>query len=460
MKKRSASIISIFMVLTMVLQSCTTIKPYIQKVFADNRPNFLIIITDDQRFDTMQYMPQTQKKIFDQGVTFTRGYITSPLCCPSRVGILTGKYAHNTLVRTNADKNFNRTIIQDMHAQGYFTGLVGKYLNSWKGDPLPEYDFWVTYFRGESPYTNPRLNSNGRWFTHLGYITDILGTYSLQFVKEALGQKKPWILIYTPIAPHDSAEPFVGDQNLYTDLEPYRPPSFNEADISDKPNWLAKKPLLDETDIAAIDKFRRDQILTLVSLDRAVGMLIDSLDKQGELDNTFVLFMSDNGKFWGEHRIASKNSFYEEAVKVPFAIRYPALIPHPYVDDHLVANIDIAPTIYELSKVKPGGLPMDGMSLVGLLNKTVPWRDSLLLEGWPARGFYSAITTGRYVYAETQGDRSEFYDLQLDPYELNNLIEDAASQELIKEMQTKLNLVREPEDVPTPVPDKNTNGTP
>ena len=136
---------------------------------------------------------------------------------------------------------------------------------------------------------NPVLNSNGRWFTHLGYITDILGTYSLQFVKEALGQNKPWILVYTPIAPHASAEPFVGDQNLYTDLEPYRPPSFNEADVSDKPSWLEKKPLMDEKEIAAIDKFRRDQILSLVSLDRAVGALMDSLEAEGELENTFVL---------------------------------------------------------------------------------------------------------------------------------------------------------------------------
>ena len=124
---------------------------------------------------------------------------------------------------------------------------------------------------------------------------------------------------------------------------------------------------------------------------------------RGELDNTFVVFMSDNGKFWGEHRITSKNSFYEEAVKVPFAVRYPPLVAKPYVDDQLVANIDIAPTIYELAKVKPSGLKMDGMSLVGLLNKTVTWRENLLLEGWPPRGYFSAIHTGRYVYAENSG---------------------------------------------------------
>ena len=212
--------------------------------------------------------------------------------------------------------------------------------------------------------------------------------------------------------------------------------------------------------IAAIDTLRRDQILTLVSLDRAVGALLDSLEAEGELDNTFVVFMSDNGKFWGEHRITSKNSFYEEAVKVPFGVRYPPLVAKPYVDDHLVANIDIAPTIYELAKVKPSGLKMDGMSLVGLLNKSVTWRENLLLEGWPPRGYFSAIHTGRYVYAETQGDKSEFYDLQTDPFELENKFDDPAFQDMIKQLQVELNKVREPANLPTPVPDGNEAGTP
>ena len=460
MKKRVFAIIAVIAILMPVLQGCTTVKRIGQKYFADKRPNFLIIVTDDQRFDTMEFMPQTQQKIFDQGVTFTHGYITTPLCCPSRVSILTGSFAHNTMVRVNREKNNNRTVIQDLHDHGYFTGLVGKYLNSWGGDPLPEYDFWVSYFRGESPYYNPVLNANGRWFTHLGYITDILGTYTLQFVKEALGQNKPWILMYNPIAPHAPMEPFVGDQTLLTNLAPYRPPSFNEADVSDKPEWLQGRQPMSDKGIAAIDNLRRDQILTLVSLDRAVGALLDSLEAEGELDNTFVVFMSDNGKFWGEHRITSKNSFYEEAVKVPFAVRYPPLVAKPYVDDHLVANIDIAPTIYELAKVKPSGLKMDGMSLVGLLNKSVTWRENLLLEGWPPRGYFSAIHTGRYVYAETQGDKSEFYDLQTDPFELENKFDDPAFQDMIKQLQVELNKVREPANLPTPVPDGNEAGTP
>lgn len=458
--KRILTSLMIMTLLLPLLQGCTTIKHIKQKYFPEKRPNFLVIVTDDQRFDTMQYMPETKKVIFDQGVTFMHGYITTPLCCPSRVSILTGAYAHNSGVRENPDKFFKPTVIQDLHNHGYYTGLVGKYLNSWNGDPKPEYDYWASYFRGESPYYNPVLNVNGHWFTNLGYITDILGTYSMQFVKEAISSNKPWILLYAPIAPHAPTEPYIGDLGLYPNLEPFRPPSFNEVDVSDKPTWLQNRNPLSEAEIAGIDKFRRSQILTLVSLDRAIGALLNSLKEQGQLDNTFIIFLSDNGKFWGEHRITSKNSFYEEAIKVPFAVRYPPLTPKPYVDEHLVANIDIAPTIYELAGIKPTGLKMDGMSLVGLLNKTVLWRDSLLFEGWPPRGIYSAIHTDRYVYAETQGDRNELYDLQNDPYQLTNIADDPAYQDIIKELKAKLDKVREPASAPTPIPDDSESGTP
>src|SRR5262245_30752619 len=132
----------------------------------DNRPNFLVIITDDQRYDTMQYMPRTQELIFDQGVTFVHGYITTPLCCPSRASILTGMYAHNHEVYDNDRELNSRTMIDDLDENGYYTGLVGKYLNTWKGEARPEYDYWVSFSRGESRYNNPLLNVNGEWIRH------------------------------------------------------------------------------------------------------------------------------------------------------------------------------------------------------------------------------------------------------------------------------------------------------
>jgi arylsulfatase A-like enzyme len=401
----------------------------------DKRPNFLIIVTDDQRFDTMAYMPNTQRLIFDQGVTFTNGFVTTPLCCPSRASILTGMYAHNHGVLNNDEKLKYPTFIEAMHAEGYYTGLIGKYLNSWKGEARPEYDYWVSYFKGETPYYGPTLNINGEWkrYEKDEYVTYLLGDYAVDFLDEASRHKKNFILLFTPNAPHEPVTPAKEDLSLLTDLLPHRPPSFNEADITDKPIWLSVSHPLTEEEIADIDEFRRNQLLTLISLDRTIARIMTHLENNGLLDNTFIVFISDNGKFWGEHRITSKNGIYDEASRVPFAIRYPPLVPVPYTDtEHIVANIDIAPTILQLAGIQ---IPesMDGLSLVSLFKKgDAPWREGILLEGWPPRGTYSAIHTKRYVYAETIDDKSEFYDLQTDPYQMQNLIDDPSYQDLIE----------------------------
>lgn len=404
----------------------------------DSRPNFLVIITDDQRYDTMEYLPRTRELIFDQGATFTQAYITTPLCCPSRSSILTGMYAHNHNVRDNDMKLESGTFIQDLHEAGYYTGLVGKYLNTWNGDPRPEFDYWVSYAHGETRYKNPRLNVNGEWIRHQDqYVTYALGNHAVEFLEKAARQSKPFVLLLAVNAPHDPVTPAPEDQDKLLDLPPYRPPSFNEDDISDKPAWLAGDPLLTPEEISTIDEFRRNQLLTLIALDRTIDQVMEQMNKSGELDHTVIIFLSDNGKQWGEHRMTSKNSYYEESSHVPFAMRYPPLIPQPYIENGVVANIDIAPTLYELA-----GLPIpptvDGFSLVHLLKKDTEWRKGILIEGWPGRGIYSAIHTDRFLYAETVGDRAELYDLQQDPYQLNNLIDDPEYQGIINELKPML----------------------
>ncbi len=404
----------------------------------DPRPNFLIIISDDQRYDTMQFMPKTQELIFDQGVTFPHAYITTPLCCPSRSSILTGMYAHNHGVFENDMELSMETFVNTLHENGYYTGLVGKYLNSWDGEPRPEFDYWVSYARGETRYYNPRLNVNGTWERHQGqYVTYALGNYAQEFLNKAAKKNQPYILIFAANAPHDPVTPADEDKGKLKDLPAYRPPNFNEEDMSDKPAWMAQKPFLNETEIAEIDAFRRNQDLTLLSLDRTIEKIMGALTETQTLDKTMIFYISDNGKHYGEHRLTSKNTFYEEAVRVPFAIRYPTLIPNPYADDRIVSNIDIAPTLYELA-----GLPIpktvDGLSLAGLFNPEITWREGILLEGWPPRGIYSAIHTEQYLYAETVGDISELYDLELDPYELTNLVQDPAYQEIKEHLKTLL----------------------
>ncbi|MBL7942111.1 MAG: sulfatase-like hydrolase/transferase, partial [Flavobacteriales bacterium] len=207
---------------------------------------------------------------------------------------------------------------------------------------------------------------------------------------------------------------------------------FNEADISDKPAWFADEPLLSEETIQKTDEFRINQLRTLVSLDRTIARILDELEKHSELDNTFIIYTSDNGVQWGEHRLVTKNRYYDESTRVPFAIRYPPLISQPHLDNtHVVANIDIAPTALDLAGISIP-IEMDGLSLLNLFSADPEWREGVLLEGWPGRGVYSAAHTGNYVYAEIYQDTSEFYDLIVDPYQIENLINDPAYQDLIE----------------------------
>lgn len=418
----------------------------------DRRPNFLIIVTDDQRLDTMEYMPNTQSLILDQGVTFANGFVTTPLCCPSRASILTGMYAHNHGVRENEDKLNHTTFMEVMRDNGYYTGLVGKYLNSWKGEPRPEYDYWVSFFKGETVYYSPDLNVNGEWLRHKDqYVTYALGDYAVDFLDKAARQDKPFILLFAPNAPHRPTTPAAEDEGLLTDLEPHRPPSFNEEDMSDKPAWLANRPLLTEEEIVEIDAYRRDQLLTLISLDRTIARVIAQLQSSGELDRTMVVFISDNGQFLGEHRFgSSKNRYYEENVHIPFAIRYPPLVPVPYVENKLAANIDIAPTLFDLAGI-PIPASMDGESLAKLLRGDGPWREYLLLEGGILDGSYVGVRSERYFYGENDG-YPEFYDLLEDPYQLQNLIGEPDHRDLIAQYKTLMDQMQQPKFVPTITP--------
>jgi WD40 repeat protein/serine/threonine protein kinase len=402
------------------------------------KPNILLLISDDQRYDTMDYMPQTKNWIFDQGVTFSRGYITTSSCCPSRSSILTGMYAHNHGVLVNQDELQVRTFVQDLHQAGYTTGLVGKYLNSWDGTPKPEFDFWVSFEGGSVTYFDPKLNVQGDWKEHQGYITYILRDYALKFLDEALKADKPFLLIFTPNAPHEPAEPAPGDELLYPNLSPYRSPSFNEEDVSDKPEWVQEYEPFSSDRIAYIDTIRRKQLQTLHALDQAVGEFMNTLAEAQALENSFVIYLSDNGFFWGEHRRdRGKGYAYEESILVPFGIRFPPLIPQPREDTHLVANIDLAPTFYDLAGISiPANI--DGLSLIPLLRGSDLWRDKLIVENWIRFGPYVGVRSDRYLYVEWESYRPELYDSQVDPFQNENQAENQEYANIVSEFQAYL----------------------
>jgi arylsulfatase A-like enzyme len=407
--------------------------------------NILFIVSDDQRFDTMEFMPRTKELIFAQGVEFSRAYITTPSCCPSRASILTGLYAHNHRVLENQDPLERRTFVEDLHATGYYTGIVGKYLNSWDGSLRPEFDFWVSFEGGASPYFDPELNVQGEWKSHSGYMTHILEGYALEFLDQAVSRSEPFFLLFTPNAPHEPAEPAPGDEDLFMDLPLHRPPSFNEENVRDKPLWVQEYESLTDERIQAIDELRLRQLQTLNALDETVERILLRLEEAGELDDTFVVYISDNGFFWGEHRRQrGKGYAWEESIRVPFAIRYPALAREGAEIDRLVANIDLAPTVYQLAGLPvPAGI--DGASLIPLLTENPAWRDRLVIENWNRFGPYAAVRTERFLYVEWESDRPELYDSERDPYQLKNQVENPDYSQVVADLHEYLQQMRSEE---------------
>ncbi len=404
----------------------------------NSRPNILVIITDDQRFDTIKdYMPRTQARIFNEGMSFANAYATTPLCSPSRSSIMTGMYASRHGVRNNDSTLKVTTLVPRLQRAGYYTGLVGKYLNSEDATPKAGYDHWIG-MPALGNYTNPRLNVNGVWTDHQGYLTYLLRDYAIAFFKKAQTRgNQPFFLFFNPRTPHTPLEPAPSDTGLYANLPPHRPANYNETDVSDKPAWVQAKPRFGTAWQQKVDNERRRQLQMLWSLDQSIDMILDELKSQGKLEQTAIFFISDHGFFWGEHRLTDKGRVYEEAIRQALAWRYPPLVPAGKIEQRLVANIDLAPTIYELA-----GLPIpqevDGLALQALLQPQPNWRNDLLIEGWPATQHFSAVHTERYVYVETKNDRSELYDLTVDPAQLQNRIDEANYQPIVNDLKLRL----------------------
>jgi N-acetylglucosamine-6-sulfatase len=405
-----------------------------------DRPNFLLIVSDDARYDTLDFMPRTRARVFDEGITFTNAFCTTPLCGPSRATILTGTYAHNHCVYGNNYPFERAHCIHDLQSAGYYTGLVGKGLNSWGDAPRTEFDFWAV---PRSPaYFDPEVNFNGIVIQHRGYATHILRDYAFQFLDRARQRGEPFILLFWPFAPHSPADPAPGDEDLYTEVPPHRPPNHNEEDVSDKPLWLWVKPLLTEEEIEAVDALRLRQLRCLNSLDEAIESLVLALESDGSLDSTVTIYLSDNGLLWGEHRLTGKRHAYQPSARTPLGLRYPALVRWPRVETRLVGNLDIAPTIYQLA-----GLPIpgatNGRTLVPLMEGTGTWRTDLLIESWPnVSAPYAAVVELSYLYVETEGDLSELYDLELDPSQLQNQIRNPHYSGVIARLAARLQELR------------------
>lgn len=438
---------------------------------ADARPNIIVVMTDDQPFHTMAYMPTVMTELVPNGINFTNAFATTPLCCPSRVSILTGEYAHNHQVLTNrmpmgGAPKFDdaSTIATWMNDAGYRTAYVGKYLNDYDElQPLgyvpPGWDDWEAFLgrnAGENEdagslqyYSNFTMSENGVIVEYHGrkenFSADVVTKKSVDFINQA--RNEPFFLFvgyYNPHSPYLSAprheETFRAGSGW--DWFPYRPPNFNEEDIRDKPAYLEDiTPLSD----GEVDTAHKQILRSILSVDDGIASILNALNKTGLSEKTIVVFFSDNGATLGDHRFGvSKNCVYEACVKIPFVVYAPAFFA-ARSDDHLVANIDLAPTFIDLAG---GDIPqtVDGLSLVPLLkNESAAWRDDLLIEHWPAEEgvgsiipeFY-AVRTMEWKYVEYVTGEKELYDLVNDPYELNNLAGKAQYADIQAELETRL----------------------
>jgi N-acetylglucosamine-6-sulfatase len=413
---------------------------------------------DDLNFATVQQMPELRSSVIEEGASFQNNFISYPLCCPSRATILTGLYAHNHDVRGNAppDGGFQKfrsdgyeesTIAVRLQQSGYETGLFGEYLNYYLDeDPThvpPGWDEW--HARGDIAYYEYELNENGEIVSYGNetedYFTDVLSRKATEFVRRATSDSQPFFLYLAPAAPHEPAIPAERHQGVFADEEAPRPPSFDEEDVSDKPSWIREIDGLSDEQISEIDDRYRNWLASMLAVDEMVASLVQELEIVGELDNTFIFFTSDNGYHQGEHLIDyGKNTPYEESARVPLFVRGPGVAAGSKVE-RLALNTDFAPTFADLAGIESSA---DGRSLAPLLRGEDPvWRSAVLLEGFSGGNppSYEAVRTETHKYVEYDNGETELYDLEADPYELENLPK-IADPFLVADLNTKLNALR------------------
>lgn len=408
-------------------------------------------------------LPGGVRRLAREGTTFPNSFVSYPLCCPARATFLTGQYAHNNGVLENgppsggyAQLDHTRTLPVWLQEAGYHTAHIGKYLNGYGVvDPVEIPPGWTEWYGSVDPFTYGyfyyRVNENGQVVLYGGtdadYQTDVYTAKAEKFIRERAADSHPFFLWVAFVAPHIPHTPAPRHAGRFAELPLPRPPSFNEADISDKPA-ATQLPIMSEGTIADVEKTYRERMETLLAVDEAVERMIKTLEESGKADDTLVIFTSDNGYFHGEHRIPiEKRRVYEEAIRVPLILRGPG-IPAGATIDPIAVNVDLAPTILDYAGAEDLATRiMDGRSLkIVMRNPATEWRRDFLSEipvGIPGSNVlvkYSAVRAryepcssapgGDYLYAEYDETADiELYNMTTDPYQLESLHGSAAPQD-------------------------------
>lgn len=421
-------------------------------------PNVVLVMTDDQNYASVPWMARVTAWR-QRAVDFSRAFVTTPMCAPSRASLLSGQYAqhHGVVSNFQAASNFvaDSTLATWLQDAGYVTGLFGKYMNYEQGLTAvpPGWDEWQALIGedgGGNGYTDYRIDENGVRVQHGGtareYSTTLLAARALNFMEA--NAERPFLVVYTPFAPHGPAIPADRHAGALRYIAPWRPPNWHDPVVSTKPSWVSlMRSVTTPEATLATDDFRIAQLETLLSVDEAFGKLEDALEEMGLTDNTVLIFTSDHGYHWGEHWWDSKFTAYDESLRVPLALSYPVLAPEPARRDQIVLNIDLAPTIATLAGgTVPDGI--DGRSFVHLLAGPGETRPDFLIRNWGAIIVppWEGVRGERYKYISsdvTGGVDEELYDLETDPYELTNLAVVPQHAALLDQMRQRLEELRD-----------------
>jgi arylsulfatase A-like enzyme len=479
------------------------------------RPNVVVIMTDDARDDDLRYMPNVRRLIGDAGVRFTNTFSPQPLCCPARASFLTGQYTHNHHVWSHADPygfqalDDTATLPVWLQDAGYRTVFLGKYLNGYgiqlkDGRPSqryvpPGWTDWRASIDGGEPvgtplagstynFTDTTLDVNGRLEPHPGaYQTRLFSRISQDLFRDAARSPEPlfaWLSFVAPHhgGPHEADDPQQvrrvdgHEQTFQTTARPREvrgrfdaeiqqaPGHAGEKDVSDKPFFIRDRPPMNAAEQQALTEVTRQRAEALSVVDDEVARMLAVLDETGELDDTYVLFTSDNGYFLGEHRIRQGKILpYEPSLRVPLLVRGPGIAPGGSRADPFTM-IDFAPTILDMASV---AVPpsVDGESLLdvarggdrgwqrGILTETGPREVSgglgedpsflVRAQGPSLLRFSQGVRTARFLYVEHASHERELYDLRTDPGELTNLVDRPAYAGVVRALAAELDRLRD-----------------
>jgi N-acetylglucosamine-6-sulfatase len=439
----------------------------------DTRPNIIVVLVDDMRWDEYgegghNYLKTPNiDRISKEGIHFRNAFTTTPLCSPSRASFLTGLYAHSNGITDNLARNEQShrlaTFPKRLHEEGYETAFIGKWHMGNDNTRRPGFDEWVA-LKGQGEAVDPFLNINGEEQTVEGYVTDVLTEYAVRFIRKE--RSAPFLLYLSHKALHpnimqrddgstaaiDGGGFVAADRHkgMYSTEVFNRRPNSGIAPV-DKPalmRQIGDLPALGAETVTS-ETTIRERAEMLMAIDDGLGEMLETLEKNGKLDNTIVVFTSDHGYWYGEHGLSEERRLaYEEAIRIPLLIRYPKTIKPGTKADQMVLSIDLAPTLLELAGIIPDD-SLQGMSLAPIMNNTVTeWRDAYLIEYYSDTVFerifkmgYKAVRTERYKYIhylDLKG-MDELYDLQQDPYELKNIINDPKAETALADMKKLLN---------------------